>query len=192
MIDGGNLILQYEKKRQLTKSKIIRAFVDVAKEKSVAAVTVSDIIKKSNINRSTFYRHYIDKSDLIEKVEDSVINQIRNANKSFQETDMEHIYTVAEKFVYNLLTVIEENQPILSVLISEKGEISFAIKLLHFFNELVESTAQEFGEGMDSKERKLFAAYNSSTALGTIIFWIHHFDEYDKEYVYQFLLHREY
>lgn len=184
--------MKYEKKRQLTKDKIIKAFVSIAREKGVASVTVSDIIKQAEVNRSTFYRHYIDKVDLIEKVEDGVIEQIRNANEFFQETDVEHIDTAAGKFVYSFLTVIEENQPILSVLISEKGEIQFAIKLLQFFNELVESTTEVFSEEMDPKKRKLFAAYNSATALGVIIFWIHHFEDYDKEYVYDFLMHRGY
>lgn len=184
--------MKYEKKRQLTKDKIVKAFVSIAKEKGVSAVTVSDIIKRADVNRSTFYRHYVDKFDLIEKVEDGVIDQIRNANEFFQEADVEYIDTAAGKFVYSFLTVIEENQPILSVLISEKGEIRFSIKLLQFFNELVESTTEVFSEEMDPKERKLFAAYNSSTALGVIIFWIHHFEDYDKDYVYDFLMHRGY
>lgn len=184
--------MKYEKKRQLTQDKIIKSFVAIAKEKGVATVTVSDIIKRADVNRSTFYRHYVDKFDLIEKVEDGVIDQIRNANEFFKESDVEYIDTAAGKFVYGFLTVIEENQPILSVLISEKGEIRFSIKLLQFFNELVESTTEVFSEEMDPKKRKLFAAYNSSTALGIIIFWIHHFEDYDKDYVYDFLMHRGY
>ncbi|GAA6114230.1 TetR/AcrR family transcriptional regulator [Apilactobacillus apinorum] len=184
--------MKYEKKRQLTQDKIIKSFVAIAKEKGVAAVTVSDIIKRADVNRSTFYRHYIDKFDLIEKVEDGVIDQIKKANEYFEYADVEHIDTAAGKFVYSFLTVIEENQPILSVLISEKGEIQFAIKLLRFFNGLIDETTEVFSNDMDLKQRKLFAAFNSSTALGIVVFWIHHFEDYDKDYVYDFLMHREY
>ena len=35
-------------------------------EKGFASVTVSDITERAMVNRSTFYRHYLDKYDLLE------------------------------------------------------------------------------------------------------------------------------
>lgn len=186
------LKVKYEHKRQLTRDKIEGALIKVAKNKGIADVTVSDIIKTANINRSTFYRHYIDKTDLIEKMEDRVINDIREANVSLKNSNIKYIDTAAGKFVYQFLTVIEHNQPILELLLSGKGDIQFTMKLIVFFNELVDSTTEAFTDTMDEKKRKLFAAFNSATALGIIAFWVHHFDQYDKDYVYDFLMHRGY
>lgn len=186
------LKVKYEHKRQLTRDKIEGALIKVAKNKGIADVTVSDIIKTANINRSTFYRHYIDKPDLIDSIEDRVISDIKEANVELKSTELEHINTAAGKFVYKFLTVIEENQPILELLLSEKGDIRFTLKLIAFFNKMVASTTEVFTDTMDEKKRKLFAAYNSSTAMGVVTFWVHHFDEYDKDYVYDFLMHRGY
>ena len=186
------LKVKYEHKRQLTRDTIEGALIKVAKNKGISDVTVSDIIKAANINRSTFYRHYIDKPDLIDSIEDRVITNIKEANVELKSSELEYINTAAGKFVYKFLTVIEENQPILELLLSGKGDIQFTMKLIAFFNELVNSTTEVFTDTMDEKERKLFAAYNSSTAMGIVAFWVHHFDEYDKDYVYDFLMHRGY
>ena len=57
---------------------------------------------------------------------------------------------------------------------------------------MVVSTTNVFAHDMSSKDKKLFSAFNASTALGIVVFWIHNFDEYDKDYVYNFLMTREY
>lgn len=184
--------MKYEKKRELTRNKIVNSFIEVSKEKGVEGVTVSDIIKKAQINRSTFYRHYTDKIDLEEQIEDQIIGEIKAANSDLKETDNKDIESAAKKFIYRFLTVIENNQPVLEVMISENGDIRFPIKMLKFFSEMVVSTTNVFAHDMSSKDKKLFSAFNASTALGIVVFWIHNFDEYDKDYVYNFLMTREY
>ena len=48
-----------------TKTSIKDSFIDLVKEKGYNKVSVTDIVKKANINRNTFYLHYEDKEDLI-------------------------------------------------------------------------------------------------------------------------------
>ena len=48
-----------------TKISIKDSFIDLVKEKGYNKVSVTDIVKKANINRNTFYLHYEDKEDLI-------------------------------------------------------------------------------------------------------------------------------
>ena len=88
--------MKYEKKRELTRNKIVNSFIEVSKEKGVEGVTVSDIIKKAQINRSTFYRHYTDKIDLEEQIEDQIIGEIKAANSDLKETDNKDIDSAAK------------------------------------------------------------------------------------------------
>ncbi|UQS84827.1 TetR/AcrR family transcriptional regulator [Apilactobacillus apisilvae] len=75
---------KYELKRQKTQSKIINNTIKIAKIKGLERVTVSDIIKSSNINRSTFYRHFEDKYQLIDVIEKSIIDKINSEYKIFE------------------------------------------------------------------------------------------------------------
>lgn len=53
---------------QSTKNKIKTAFQELTVQSSLSKVKVADIIAKAGISRMTFYRHYLDKYDLVEKI----------------------------------------------------------------------------------------------------------------------------
>src|SRR5690242_3716923 len=50
-----------------TRKLLQQALIEGTVEKGFAALTVRDITERAMVNRSTFYRHYIDKYDLLEQ-----------------------------------------------------------------------------------------------------------------------------
>src|SRR5262249_24973386 len=50
-----------------TRKLLQQALIEVTVEKGFANVTVRDICERAMVNRSTFYRHYLDKYDLLEQ-----------------------------------------------------------------------------------------------------------------------------
>lgn len=63
-----------DRRSQRTRHLVGEAFVQLLKEKGYSAITVSDIIARANIGRSTFYSHYRDKDDLFVAQLDRVID----------------------------------------------------------------------------------------------------------------------
>ncbi|MDP4153759.1 MAG: TetR/AcrR family transcriptional regulator [Bacillota bacterium] len=59
-----------------TRRLIIDAFVKLLDEKGFKNITVNDISDKAMINRSTFYLHYMDKFDLLQKLVNEAIENI--------------------------------------------------------------------------------------------------------------------
>ncbi len=53
-----------------TRKVIQDVFLELLKEKPVAKITVKEICDKAEINRGTFYKHYQDCYDLLEKIEE--------------------------------------------------------------------------------------------------------------------------
>lgn len=51
-----------------TRQLLQRAFLEVAQEKSFAAITVQDIAERANVNRGTFYAHFEDKYALFDTI----------------------------------------------------------------------------------------------------------------------------
>jgi AcrR family transcriptional regulator len=49
-----------------TRKLLQQALIEGTVEKGFAALTVRDITRRAMVNRSTFYRHYLDKYDLLE------------------------------------------------------------------------------------------------------------------------------
>lgn len=56
------------KRRKESIEKIEKAFINIIQTKEISEVSVSDICKAADINRSTFYANYLDIYDLADKV----------------------------------------------------------------------------------------------------------------------------
>ncbi|MBD8499779.1 TetR/AcrR family transcriptional regulator [Paenibacillus arenosi] len=59
-----------------TKKNIKRAFSELLKEKGFEAITVQDIADRADINRGTFYLHFLDKYDLFERRVDDILAEL--------------------------------------------------------------------------------------------------------------------
>jgi len=54
---------------------INQAFLELLREKPFEKITVTDIVKRADINRSTFYAHYPDVRGLVEVLLENTINR---------------------------------------------------------------------------------------------------------------------
>ena len=68
--------MAYKKKITKTQKKFEESLLKLMETKKFEAITVNDITELANFNRSTFYRHYFDKYELLEKIEDNILNDV--------------------------------------------------------------------------------------------------------------------
>lgn len=66
-----------EYRSSIRSKKLIRtAFLELIQEKPVSRITVTDIVKRADVNRSTFYAHFPDVHGVIESFEDDTIEKM--------------------------------------------------------------------------------------------------------------------
>ena len=122
-------------KKSATNLKIRSAFSDLLNEKGINNLTVSDITRKANINRGTFYLHYIDKYDLLEQLENEVLESTKaiffKYNKE-NDNDLISFQSVLESLEY-----VKSNFNLVKGLI-EGGDIKFVDK----FKDIIRQTLQ--------------------------------------------------
>ena len=58
-----------------TKKLIKDAFFSLIEEQGFEAVTVKQLTERAGINRGTFYSHYVDKFELMEKCVDEIFEE---------------------------------------------------------------------------------------------------------------------
>ncbi len=61
---------------QYTREALRNALIDLATEKPLHSITVTDICAQADINRSTFYLHYKDIQSLLNEIEDDMLAQM--------------------------------------------------------------------------------------------------------------------
>ena len=122
-----------------SKDKIKQAFIDLLKTKGFAKTTVTDIIRLANINRSTFYAHYFDKFDLLDKLEDQLFQDVTYASDVIPEDIFQNGFIYNEgfsRYITRLLIIISQNKEIFTIIYDSEQTASFQKRLFDHMNEI--------------------------------------------------------
>ena len=67
----------YDRRVIRTKKEIKETFISLLEEKNFEKISVRDLTERAGINRGTFYLHYLDKYDLLDKLEGELFAKIQ-------------------------------------------------------------------------------------------------------------------
>lgn len=113
-------------RRTLYTKKIIKeSLIDLLQDKRIHEITVTDICKKSDINRGTFYSHYKDAYDLLKSIQDELFNQI---SIYIEETPVEDYKDV---LLLKALELIYDNKDLCKILFSKQMETSLMDRIIY-------------------------------------------------------------
>ncbi len=76
--------IKNNKRRQQSREKIEKVFVELLQTKEITQITVSDICKRTELNRSTFYSNYTDIYELADTIRESLEQEVN----TLYENDM--------------------------------------------------------------------------------------------------------
>ena len=91
------------RRRKESKEKIVRAFIELLQTREIKEITVTDIIKLTGLNRSTFYANYVDIYDLADRTREIL-------EKEFSNLFADYDYFTERSGALKMFTHIRENQ----------------------------------------------------------------------------------
>lgn len=91
------------RRRRQSQEKIEKAFIELLQTREIKEITVSDIIKITGLNRSTFYANYIDIFDLADKLREKL-------EKDFSDLFSNYDYFNERTGALKMFKHIKENQ----------------------------------------------------------------------------------
>ncbi len=158
-----------------TKKEIKQAFISLLEEKSFDSITVRDLTERANINRGTFYLHYLDKFDLLEKCEEEVFSRILTIFNAAAVIDIlqgENMTTRLPFFVH-IFEYLQEEAAFMKVILGPNGDPSFQEKVRQvFIKNMEDNILTEFNSNSLEVPIDLFTTYVSSAHLGVIQYWL--------------------
>ncbi len=166
-----------EMKVAQTKQLLKDVLIELIEEKGFDGVTVRDLTLRAKLNRGTFYLHYLDKYDLMEKVQDELLQGFQEIMKDTNPVEVMKYYTegMPHPNVTKLFEYLKEKKHFLKLLLSEKGDPAFSKKLKAFLkNHLVEKIMKVFQNEQFNMviPEEYFLAFLSSAFLGVIEQWL--------------------
>ncbi|MDR4433621.1 TetR/AcrR family transcriptional regulator [Bacillus tequilensis] len=145
-----------------TREGLQKAFLDVlAEKKDYAAITISDMTRKSNIRRATFYDHYASKEELLQAMIQQSCAEII-AHLTIASSPNELSLEEAEESLAGLLSALDR-MPIVHLLNRDWGVPHVVPEML----KTLESFYLHQQTDMPA-EKKLYAYYVSAMIIGLI------------------------
>ena len=122
-----------------TRARIKRALIELMGEKGFDALTVSYVTRRARINRGTFYLHFVDKYDMLEKLEDELISRLEQALlASPPEYAATAVDLVPYETILGALTLVSEDFDFVRAISGRGGDPDFSPKLKHVIEDLLD------------------------------------------------------
>lgn len=157
-----------------TKREILSALTKLMEQKSIDEITVREITDLAGINRGTFYLHYVDKYDLMEKSVNNLIIELRDMgihiiNSKETAGDLEERKEKTITSIASIFEYVQENSRFIRSLLSDNSSYSFH----HKFNEILKDSFIKEIQITDPKIPSLYlAAAISYSYQGLINTWL--------------------
>lgn len=156
-----------DRRTKYTKKVIKETFIELLSEKEINKITVSEICTKSDINRATFYRYYVDVYNLLEKVQEELLEEFKN---SYTNTDSS-TYSIAY-FTEAILDTCIKNKQLMKILFNTNNNIYFLNNFLEVVYEKCKLRWEKDVENITEEEIEYGAVFIFNGALGIINYWV--------------------
>lgn len=157
-----------------TQRSLQEALLALINEKGFDAISVKDLTEQAEINRATFYRHYLDKYDLLDKNIDNMLLDLgntvipKNMNEIIgKDGEPSPMYVKLFEFIF-------ENASFFRTMMSKNGISSFQYRLIVIMKDYINMAIDEFQQQQNSMhtQKEIVINYITYAIIGLINYWL--------------------
>lgn len=163
-----------DRRIKYTKKTIKDTFISLLSEKDIKKITVSEICKLADINRATFYRYYLDVYDLLDKIQEEFIEELKNPYIE----DPSRVSSVGA-FSKEILQVFIDNKELVKILFDTNNNIYFLNEVLEVAYVMCKNKWEQDIPNITEDEINYAATFIFNGALGVVNFWV--MNNFDKD-----------
>ncbi|HHV97641.1 MAG TPA: TetR/AcrR family transcriptional regulator [Clostridiaceae bacterium] len=117
-----------DRRVKYTRMVIKESLINLLEKKDISQITIKEICENADVNRSTFYSHYTDQYDLLRKIEDEFLDNIKDYLSELEQKNKNEVNPVllAEK----IFDYIKANAKLCKLLLSERGGLNFQKRVM--------------------------------------------------------------
>ena len=148
----------YERKQRQTQGQLHTALVDLLETTRLEKITINQVVQAAGVTRTTFYRYYDDKYELLTAIEEQTIAALVTmpVNQSL------------EVALDQILANYRANFKTLHALLGPNGDPAFATRLERRVNELF------YPQAAASVETAMIQVATTAMWLRVLSYWVFH------------------
>jgi len=120
-----------DRRQKKTRKAILDASFSLIQEKDIQQVTINEITERADINRGTFYLHFVDKYNMLNSFENEMIGKIEEVimrNIPKEQFDQQFLPSRFDT-ILQILECYEENKKLIQLILKSSHNASFQAKL---------------------------------------------------------------
>lgn len=159
--------MPYENKTNYTRRQLQNAMIELLEEKPFEKITINDIASHVHVNRSTVYRYYDDKYDLLETIEDQLLAEMNDLRDSFNP--------LADRLsLADGLEILKVHFKAFHALLGPNGDRNFEAKMLEGFSKRFDALIPN-----DLPENELAKSVIGAAGFASLKYWLFNSDKID-------------
>lgn len=157
-----------------TRKLLRQALIELTIEKGFAAITVQDIAERAMVNRATFYRHYVDKYDLLDQYMNGLYELTASQEALPRMQPQDPASERPPVGLVRLLEHVQANADFYRVMLGEKGDPAFVQRMQQYIEKRFRSLLPSAGAQTKTSRLPLdlCLSYVAHAGVGAIVWWL--------------------
>lgn len=152
-----------------TRRQLRECLIILLKEKKVQDITVRELTDMADLNRGTFYLHYKDVFDLLEKTEAELQEDFNQLVCKHDAVDLKQRPSVIFNEIYSL---VYDNADLIEILLGENGDLNFVNRLKQLIREKCLKDWMEVFRSGNAAAFDAFFSFIVSGCIGLVQYWL--------------------
>ena len=152
-----------------------KALLSLLEKKPFEYVTISELCEETGVNRSTFYLHYENTSDVLKEATAYVLDNfasyfsinMESITSKFASCDLQELNFINEKYLHPYLSFIKENQRLFSAVLSQPTAFDSGAIFQGLFDNIFNPILDRFCFPRDEQHYVMMFYLNGITAIIT-------------------------
>ena len=152
-----------------------KALLSLLEKKPFEYITISEICETAEVNRSTFYLHYENTSDLLKETTAYVLDNFasyfsidaESVVTQFANCDLQDLKFINEKYLHPYLSFIKDNQQVFSAILSQPTTFDSKNIFQRLFDHIFKPILDRFHYPRDEQNYVMMFYLNGITAIIT-------------------------
>lgn len=160
--------MKVDRRIRKTRAMLRDGLASLLEEKSIRDIRVKELVEIVDINRSTFYLHYTDIYDLLEKIEQELMEKIQKAFTKHPLGQKENTLL----FIADIFEILSENRTICKALVGPHGDMAFVIKIENVIGTQAIAGIMPHLKETSQRELRYIYAYCLQGCVGLVKDWL--------------------
>lgn len=158
-----------------TATRFDKALLSLLEKKPFEYVTISELCEEAGVNRSTFYLHYENTTDLLQEATAYVLDNftsyfsvdMESITSKYANCDLQELNFINEKYLHPYLLFIKENQRLFEAMLSQPTTFDSKSIFQRLFDNIFKPILDRFHYPADEQKYVMMFYLNGITAIIT-------------------------